>query len=186
MQLISSRSLGFALLLSTLILPQGIGAQDTKWKRVTVAETSLSVEIPGKFSSAKKEASSTSGDWVVSTQDYTFDSDDYFVQVTIFEAKAGTNINQAFLKTVASDIGKGMQDDNAKPALVESIPESLDEIEKLKTTYEVKTGADKFVVKGMLIGTSDKVYSVAAVGFPSVKGSLESATRIRDSVKYTK
>ncbi|MDI9641403.1 hypothetical protein QPK87_07005 [Kamptonema cortianum] len=175
---------GLAVSLAVLTL-SGLVAQST-WQRVYAKGTDLSLELPGKLSDPETEKIDDEKDWVTETTDWTFDSEDFFVQVTKFKGKASTQATAEFLKSVGEDYMKGIAESGDKVEATGSELVKVDNKPAWRLKRTVGEGNNQYFLNVVFVGDGRDVYSVAGISFPDAKQGVTDVDRIIKSVRYKK
>ncbi len=158
-----------------------VALQAQPWKRQYVGETSFSVSLPGKLEEAGITEVEDDEDWVVRSSDYAFESDRYYVLVTVFEGRKGTVANAAHLETVAKDIVSGLSEGEDSIKELGKKVGKVDEHPTLLQAVQLIKAEDKPVFKTFLLGDSNRVFALL-----TVSGATDTADvdKIIASVRY--
>lgn len=174
-----------ALVLAGVLVVAGVGlAAQEAWKRQYIGKSAFSVVLPGSLESAGETKVEDKEDWVVKTDDYTFENDDVFVLITVFHGKAGTLASDRHLATVAKDLVTGISEgEDAVKELGRKVGK-LDEKPTVLQSHLLGSGDTASLFKSFLLGDGNKVYAVMAVGYPNDPKSVAAVDRVLGSVRY--
>lgn len=161
-----------------------VWAQTGQWSRQYVAESPLSLELPGKLGAAEVTKVEDEEDWVLEAVDQVFESERYFLQATIFRGRPSVKADGAFLKQVSEDIAGGVAGPEDEVRTTEVSAAKLDEKEALRQTIVVGKEGEQVVVRSLLVGDGSTVYAVLAVAYPQVQGSVAEVDRVMRSVRF--
>lgn len=179
--LITATVIGLAVVAPVVLL-----ALPQAWSRQFVGESNLSFEIPGKLKKGEPETVTDANDWVRTSLDYTFDNDDFFVQVTVFTGGPSVKVDGEFLKKVMKDVMEGVKEDDTPVTTMDTNAEELDGAPALRSNFKVGTGKEQFIMRVGLVGEKNMVYAVIAVAFPDSPASMTAAERTLKSLRFTR
>lgn len=137
--------------------------QTQAWKRQYVGETTFSISLPGKLEEAGVTEVEDEEDWVVKSTDYAFESDRYYVLVTVFEGRKGTVANAGHLESVAKDIVSGLSEGEDGIKELGKKAGKVDEHPTLLQAVQLVKAEDKPVFKSFLLGDGNRVFALLTV-----------------------
>ncbi|QYK54465.1 MAG: hypothetical protein KF824_06090 [Fimbriimonadaceae bacterium] len=158
--------------------------QAKPWKRQYLPDSTFSISIPGKLSQEGETEVEDKTDWVERTTDHVFETDDYYVQVTVFVGKKGTVANAAHLEKVAKDLVLGISESEESVKELSKKTIKIDGKSVITQAHEMGKDKNKIVFKSLLLGDANNVYAVLAVGYPSEPNSLTGIDKVMASVRY--
>lgn len=171
-------------LLGALVFAGGAYAQQEVWKRQYVGKSALSMSLPGKLESAGETKVEDKDDWVVTTDDFTFESDDFFLLISVFNGKSGTKSDDKHLAQVGKDLVMGISE--SEDAVKENGKKvgKLDEKPTLIQSHVLGKGEDASLFKSFLLGDGNKVYAVMAIGYPNDPKSVAAIDKVFASIRF--
>lgn len=184
------RAVGLVALVAGLALVGGAQNRPAPaapaWERMFVGETKLSLTSPTKLSAGEREVPEDNEDWVVATTDYSAETDDYYLQITHFEAKAGITVDAARLVTAQAELVKGLTEGEEGSKVTEERAFTLDGVPARYLRVRAGKEPGTFIAFAMMVGEGSNMFLVQCVGFPDSAKSLAESERIVRSVRYKK
>lgn len=188
----------------------GFGGAALEWKRQYVGKTPLSLEAPVSIGAGVTEKVTDPMDWVGQMTDYMAETDSYYLQITVFEAKDQTVATYKKLASVMGDTVEVLADEaltvkftandkdggeitlvpvegktpKAKVELTSSMVGKIDEKPVIMATINREEKGEKSVLKLALVGDGKSVYAVFGVGFPEYPDGVKDLDRIMKSIRY--
>ena len=184
------RALGWVALVAGLVLASPAQNRPATavpaWERIFVGETKLSLTSPTKLSAGESEVPEDNEDWVMATTDYSAETDDYYLQITHMEAKAGVTVDAARLVTAQAELVKGLTEGEDGSKVTEERGFTLDGSPARFLRVRAGKEPGTFIAFVMMVGDGSNLFLVQCVGFPDSAKSLTESERIVRSVRYKK
>lgn len=154
-----------------------------RWKRQSIPNAKLSIELPGPLTLQKRTDVKDEADWVKRFTDYAFENDEFIVTATLFEGRGEQKVDKKFLTKVMEQFVGGAADGlkNAKRLHLNEDP--LSKRPALRALYQIGKGAEKFYLRLGLVGDGSSVAVVMAVYFAEKGSPAQSAERVIKSLK---
>lgn len=194
------------------VLGAAAWAQQGTWKRQYVGQSALSLESPVTIGQGMEEKVEDPKDWVGKMTDYIMETEDYYLQITVFEGKSG-QANYSKLAEVMSDTVEVFADNaytvkfaasadgesgtlslspvagrapKQEVRLTGSSVAKLDDAPMMRAEITSGKGDDETLWRFMLVGEGRTVYAVFGLAFPQNPESVKSMDRIMKSIRFKK
>lgn len=181
--MVRTRLMMVALIGAVAFAGSAMAAQDA-WKRQYVGKSPLSLTLPGKLESAGETKVEDKDDWVATTDDFSFESDEFYLLISVFNGRPGTTADDKHLAQVAKDLVAGMSDKEEDVKVNGYKAGKLDEKPTVLQSHTIGKGDKATLFKSFLLGDGTKVYAVMAVGYPSDPKSVAAIDKAFNSIRY--
>lgn len=181
--MVRTRVMLVALVGAVAFAGSALAAQET-WKRQYVGKSALSLSLPGKLESAGETKVEDKDDWVLTTDDFSFESDDFYLLVSVFNGRPGTVADDKHLAQVAKDLVTGMSDKDEDVKVNGFKAGKLDEKPTILQSHTIGKGEKATLFKSFLLGDGTKVYAVMAIGYPSDPKSVAAIDKAFASIRF--
>ncbi len=204
------RSKKISLVAIFALMAMAVFATQT-WSRQYVGKSQLSFEAPVNIGAGVSESVEDPKDWVGKMTDYLAETENMYLQVTVFEAKDKSVGNHKKLSTVLNDIIDVFSDGTmkttftavegggkiemstvdaktsaAKMSLTETSVAAIDGYPAISTTFTKIEEDGTTVLKIMLVGDGGTVYSIFGLTGDDNEAGKKDLSRIMKSVRYKK
>lgn len=169
---------------AALAFAGGALAFQDAWKRQYLGKTAFSLNLPGKIVSAGETKVEDKDDWVLTTDDYTYENDDFYVLVSVFRGKPGTTATEKHLTQVAKDLVAGVSENEDSVKETGKKVGKVDEKVTIIQSHVLGKGESASLFKSFLLGDGKDVYAVMAVGYPSDPKSVAAIDKVFASIRY--
>jgi hypothetical protein len=171
-------------LVAALAFAGGAFALQDAWKRQYLGKTAFSLNLPGKIVSVGETKVEDKDDWVVTTDDYTYENDDFYVLISVFHGKPGTTATEKHLTQVAKDLVTGISENEDSVKETGKKLGKLDEKLTITQSHVLGKGEEASLFKSFLLGDGKDVYAVMAVGYPDDPKSVAAIDKVFASIRY--
>lgn len=179
------------------------------WSRQYVGKTPLSFEAPVNIGAGVSEEVEDPKDWVGKMTDFLAETEDIYLQVTIFEAKDKSVGNHKKLATVLNDIievfsdetmstqftateaggtielvKKGEPKTGAKMELSNTVVNAIDGYPSISTTLNKTEEDGATQLRITLVGDSTTVYSVFGLTGADNAAGIKDLDKVMKSIRY--
>ncbi|MFM9873033.1 MAG: hypothetical protein ACKVQS_06155 [Fimbriimonadaceae bacterium] len=171
-------------LVAALAFAGGALALQDAWKRQYLGKSAFSLNLPGKIVSTGETKVEDKDDWVLTTDDYTYENDDFFILISVFHGKPGTTATEKHLTQVAKDLVTGISENEDSVKEMGRKVGKLDEKMIITQSHVLGKGEQSSLFKSFLLGDGQDVYAVMAVGYPSDPKSVAGIDKVFASIRY--
>lgn len=171
-------------LVGALVFAGGAYAQQNTWKRIYVGKSAFSLSLPNELKSQGVTEVEDKEDWVVSTDEYEYQGEDFILLVSVFNGKAGTKADERHLAQVAKDLVTGLGSDGESVKETGRKTGKVDERPTILQAHILGTGEDASLFKSFLLGDGSKVYAVMAIGYPNDPKSVAAIDKVFASIRF--
>ncbi len=178
-----SKLIPVALIAALAFAGAAFAVQDA-WKRQYLGKTAFSLGLPGKLVSAGETKVEDKDDWVLTTDDFTYENDDFYILISVFHGKAGTTATEKHLSQVAKDLVTGISENEDAVKETGRKVGKMDEKLTITQSHVLGKGEEASLFKSFLLGDGKDVYAVMAVGYPSDPKSVAAIDKVFASIRY--
>lgn len=171
-------------LVTALAFAGGALALQEAWKRQYLGKSAFSLSLPGKVVSVGETKVEDKDDWVLTTDDYTYENDDFYILVSVFRGKPGTSATEKHLSQVAKDLVTGISENEGAVKETGRKVGKVDEKMTIIQSHVLGKGESASLFKSFLLGDGRDVYAVMAVGYPSDPKSVAAIDKVFASIRY--